>query len=107
MRAGVRQQLKKAARAWLLGRTCLRCRSAGPLDVHHWAGRGTDSLKLNSLLWQALCRPCHDWVGRERKAAREAGFLCPMGCWNDERRALVAIEKNVLRPEGGESKVDV
>ena len=81
----------KAKRAFLEGKQCARCGPLGqlPLDVHHWAGRA-GSLKLNSTLWMALCRECHNWVHLHLKAATASGFNAPKGCWNDEKRALQA-----------------
>jgi len=94
----------RAKRAFLAGKQCLRCGRGSPLDPHHWAGCA-GPLKSNFKLVMPMCRKCHDWAHHHMALAREAGFLCPLGCWNDERRALVAFEKNVLRPEGSESKV--
>lgn len=69
---------------------CARCWSTRlPIDEHHWAGRA-GRLKNNPLLKIPLCRTCHTWAHEHMNAAREAGFLCPKGCWNDEKRALQA-----------------
>ena len=80
-----------AKRAFLAGKRCAKCGAPGRpwLDVHHWAGRA-GNLKLNSTLWLALCRTCHNWVHLHPKEAIAAGFNAPKGCWNDEKRALKA-----------------
>ena len=89
----------KAKRAFLDGKPCARCGvTRQPLDVHHSAGRA-GGLLLNSTLWVALCRGCHNWVHLHPKLAIEAGFNAPRGCWNDEKRALRALAER--------SKVDV
>jgi hypothetical protein len=79
----------KAKRAFLAGKQCARCGSSGPLDPHHWAGCA-GPLKMNFKLVVPMCRKCHDWAHQHMSAARADGFLCPLGCWNDEKKALQA-----------------
>lgn len=48
-------------------------------DVHHVFGRGCNYLRVGT--WKALCRVCHEWVGRNPVMARELGLLAPKGQW--------------------------
>lgn len=71
-------------------RRCQRCGKVSAfLDDHHWAGRA-GKLKDSAECKIPLCRLCHDWVHRNHRKARAAGLLCPVGCWNDPKRALQA-----------------
>jgi hypothetical protein len=83
-----RAAYNREAKRFLAGKRCLRCAKPAT-DVHHSAGRA-GGLLLNSKLWIPLCRDCHNWVHLHPKAACEAGFNCPKGCWNDEKKALQA-----------------
>lgn len=87
-----------AKRAFLAGKRCARCGGGGLIDPHHWAGCA-GPLKMDFRLILPLCRKCHDWAHHNQNAAREDGWLCPKGCWNDQKRALKAW--------GAASKVDV
>jgi len=60
---------------YLTDRTkCEVCNKRNSMDIHHIAGRLGDKLndKTNFL---AVCRPCHNWIHENGKAAREQGYL--------------------------------
>ena len=52
-----------------------RCEKCGGVatDLHHKRLRG--EYFLDSTTFAALCRPCHDWVHRNPKEAKEQGWL--------------------------------
>ena len=49
-------------------------------DVHHMRGR-SGTLLRDKRFWLAVSRPGHDWIERNKEAARELGFLCARGLW--------------------------
>ena len=99
----------KAKRAFLAGKMCAKCGCGRPLDPHHWSGTA-GPLKTDFRMILPMCRKCHDEIHRHMDQARSDGWLCPVGCWNDPKRALVAWEKrrkNLLRPDARNEKVDL
>lgn len=41
-------------------------------QVHHKAGRGSNYTNVDTFL--AVCYPCHDWIEKHPKMAKELGF---------------------------------
>lgn len=76
------KQYEKLKRVWLKGRKCCYpgCNSL-VVDVHHLRGR-IGKLLCEQRYWLPLCRPHHDWVGRNPEEARKMGLLCEKGKWN-------------------------
>jgi hypothetical protein len=56
-------------------------------EVHHRYGRA-GRLLLWELGWLLVSKQGHRWVHQNPDRARELGFLCPVGCWNDFKRAM-------------------
>lgn len=52
---------------------CGSCGKAPSRDIHHARGRA-GSLLLDQSYWIAVCRPCHDWIGRNPKEAVKLGL---------------------------------
>ena len=52
-------------------------------EVHHTHGRRGRLLRYKPW-WLALSRLGHRWVHQHPKEARERGWLCPAGQWNEQ-----------------------
>lgn len=66
---------------------CMRCKLRESTDPHHLVPRSVaPRLILEPLNIIGLCRPCHDWVRDNPKAAYEAGFLKRSTDWDPVNR---------------------
>lgn len=48
-------------------------------DVHELRSRGRGGSILDRVNCTAICRPCHDWIGRNVELAERLGLLLPGG----------------------------
>lgn len=46
-------------------------------DVHELRSRGRGGSILDRMNCTAICRPCHEWIGRNPALAEELGLLLP------------------------------
>jgi 5-methylcytosine-specific restriction endonuclease McrA len=73
-----REQRVPLVRELLAARpVCERCHAAASVDVHEIQTRARGGSLLDPENLAALCRPCHDWIGREPRAATDEGWLRP------------------------------
>lgn len=62
---------------------CERCLAKGAkvpaTCTHHWAGREWNFLKKE--FWKSSCHPCNMFAKNEPAAAREEGWIAPVGTY--------------------------
>lgn len=49
--------------------------------IHHARGKNSEALRHDKRGWFLASLTGHRWIDRNRKKARELGFLCPLGKW--------------------------
>lgn len=54
-------------------------------DIHHMRGRA-GSLFMNEKYWLAVSRRGHELIGSNPNWARQHGFLCQKGLWNQPEK---------------------
>lgn len=59
---------------------CQVCKLRRTDDVHHKYGRA-GRLLLDERYWIAVCRQCHNWIGKFPAFARELGLIAEKGRW--------------------------
>jgi hypothetical protein len=61
-----------------LNPTCMRCGKPAQC-IHHWAGRRSNYLRVET--FRASCIACNDFAKNDPKAAREEGWIAPVGVY--------------------------
>lgn len=90
------KEYQRTKKKWRKGIEGVWCPVMGPIfgrkvkvakSPHHWAGRAGELL-CESRLFIAVSVDGHDWIHTHMDEARSLGLLCPVGCWNDYKRAI-------------------